>query len=77
MSDSRILDGYSGTHRFYLPEQFPPPRGVKLIVYTSGGVSIVSDWSDDSNHVAWYPLPKKPIRYDGEPELLTEEPDHG
>lgn len=41
------------------PEQEPPPRGSKLLVLTSGGVAVMGDWMDDSNFVAWSPLPRK------------------
>jgi hypothetical protein len=78
MSDSKVLAAYSSpeTDRFLWPDECPPPRGVKLLIYTSGGVSIVSDWSDESNHIAWRPLPRKPVRR-GEPEQWTEDPDQG
>ncbi len=64
MSENKVLPAYSSpeTDRFLWPDECPPPRGQKLLIYTSGGVSIVSDWSDDSNHVAWRPLPRKPAR---------------
>jgi hypothetical protein len=42
------------------PEWNPPPRGVKLLILTSGGVAVLGDWRDDSNFVAWSPLPKRP-----------------
>ena len=77
MADSKVMPALSGVIRYRLPDIDPPPRGVKLIILTSGGVAIVSDWSDDSNHTAWHPLPMKPLRHDGGPEFLTEEPDHG
>jgi hypothetical protein len=78
MSDSKVLAAYSSpeTDRFLWPDEYVPPRGVKLLIYTSGGVSIVSDWSDESNHIAWRPLPRKPQRR-GEPEQWTEDPDQG
>jgi len=41
------------------PEQERPPRGVKLLILTDGGVAVIGDWLDDSNFVAWSPLPKK------------------
>lgn len=40
------------------PEWEPPPRGVKMLLLTSGGVACIGDWRDDSNLVAWSPLPK-------------------
>jgi hypothetical protein len=77
MSDSRNMPALSGTTRYRWPDESPPPRGVKLLIYTSGGVAIISDWSDDSNHTAWAPLPPKPVRVVSEPMQWTEEPDHG
>jgi hypothetical protein len=41
------------------PADEPPPRGVKLLILTSGGVAAIGDWVDDSNFVAWSPLPRK------------------
>ncbi|MEN9806183.1 MAG: hypothetical protein RL756_691 [Pseudomonadota bacterium] len=76
MSDSKILPAASGPTGYRWPDEHPPPRGTKLLIYTSGGVAIISDWSDNSNHVAWSPLPAKPVRR-GEPVQWTEEPDHG
>ena len=38
-----------------------PPRGVKLLVLTSGGVAVIGDWTGDSNFVAWSPLPRKRV----------------
>jgi hypothetical protein len=64
MSDSRLLPAYSSpeTDCFLWPDEFPPPRGVKLLLLTGGGVAVVGDWTDDSNLVAWRPLPKRPVR---------------
>lgn len=42
------------------PRVFPPPRGVKLNVLTSGGVQVEATWRPDLNFVAWAPLIKVP-----------------
>ena len=78
MSDSKVLAAYSSpeTDRFLWPDEYVPPRGVKLLLLTSGGVAVVGDWTDDSNLVAWRPLPRKPQQR-GEAVQWTEEPDHG
>lgn len=76
MSDSKVLPAMSGRVGYRDPAVEPPPRGIKLLILTSGNVAIVSDWSDDSNHAYWSPLPPKPVRA-GEPVQWTEEPDHG
>lgn len=77
MSDSKVMPALSGMTRFLLPDESPPPRGVKLLLLTSGNVAVVGDWRTDSNLIAWHPLPGKPVRDTSEPEQWTEEPDHG
>lgn len=62
MSENKVLGAASGEARYRTPQEEAPPLGVKLLVYTSGGVTVVSDWRDDSNFLAWAPLPKKPAR---------------
>ena len=37
-----------------LPEDYPPPRGTKLILLTRQGVAIMGHWSDQ-DCVAWAP----------------------
>ena len=37
----------------------PAPRGVKLLLLTSGGVAVIGEWSTNSNLVAWSPLPRR------------------
>lgn len=59
MSDSRVMPAASGEVYWRDPEWCPPPRGVKLLLLTSGGVACIGDWRDDSNFVSWSPLPKK------------------
>ena len=81
------MPAHSGRVGYLDPAEYPPPRGIKLLILTTGNVAIVSDWSDDSNHAYWSPLPPKPTR---EMKLMdqhdttlrvgvqwTEEPDHG
>jgi len=59
MSENRNMPAASGEVYWRDPEQEPPPRGRKLLILTSGGVAVFGDWMDDSNFVAWSPLPKK------------------
>jgi arylamine N-acetyltransferase len=59
MSENRNMDAVSGEVYWRDPEDQPPPRGVKLLILTSGGVAVFGDWMTDSNFVAWSPLPKK------------------
>lgn len=33
-----------------------PPRGVKLLLLTEGGVTVLGTWSDNGNFIAWAPL---------------------
>lgn len=62
MSENRLLPAAT-SHDVYWrnPAIDPPPRGTKLWLLTSGGVSIVGSWVDDSNLIAWSPNPKRPI----------------
>ena len=53
------MSATSGVVYWRDPEQEPPPRGSKLLILTSGGVAVFGEWMDDSNFVAWSPLPKK------------------
>ena len=87
MSENKLISAHSGVARYRFPDEEPPPLGCKLLLYTSGGTAVIGLWSDDSNFVAWSPLPPKPVR---EMKLMdqhdttlrvgvqwTEEPDHG
>jgi hypothetical protein len=59
MSENRNMPAASGVVYWREPQDEPPPRGVKLLILTSGGVAVFGDWMDDSNFVAWSPLPKR------------------
>lgn len=59
MSENTFMSAASGEVYWRDPGSEPPPRGVKMLILTSGGVAIIGDWNDDSNFVAWSPLPKK------------------
>lgn len=50
----------AGTVYWRDPKSDLPPRGTKLLILTSGGVTVVGDWIDTSNYVAWSPMPKRP-----------------
>ena len=70
MNENKVMPAASGEVYWRDPEQEPPPRGRKLLILTSGGVAVFGDWMDDSNFVAWSPLPKKRPIQDRE---LTDE----
>lgn len=59
MSENRNMTAASGEVYWRDPTDEPPPRGVKLLILTSGGVAVMGDWVTDSNFVAWSPLPRK------------------
>ena len=59
MSENKNMPASSGAVYWRDPTAEPPPRGSKLLILTSGGVAVIGDWTDDSNFVAWSPLPKK------------------
>jgi hypothetical protein len=61
-SENKVLPAISGEVYFRDPEEDPPPKGAKLLILTSGNTALVSDWWDNSNFVAWSPLPSKKIR---------------
>lgn len=58
-SENNVMPAASGQVYWREPKDEPPPRGVKLLILTSGGVAVFGDWMDDSNFVAWSPLPRK------------------
>jgi hypothetical protein len=60
MSENTLMPAVAGEAYWRDPEQERPPRGVKLLILTDGGVAVIGDWLDDSNFVAWSPLPKRP-----------------
>lgn len=59
MSENTFMPAVAGTVYWRDPAKEPPPRGVKLLVLTSGGVTVIGDWVTNSNFVAWSPMPKK------------------
>ncbi len=59
MSENRNMSAASGEVYWRDPDEEPPPRGVKLLILTSGGVAVFGEWMTDSNFVAWSPLPRK------------------
>jgi hypothetical protein len=59
MTENRNMSAASGEVYWRDPDQEPPPRGVKLLILTSGGVAVFGEWMTDSNFVAWSPLPRK------------------
>jgi hypothetical protein len=58
-SENKVMPAASGEVYWRRPESDPPPRGSKMLILTSGGVAVISDWIDTSNFVAWSPLPRK------------------
>lgn len=58
MSENVNMPAAAGQAYWRYPEYQPPPRGVKLLLLTSGGIACLGDWRDDSNLVAWSPLPR-------------------
>jgi hypothetical protein len=60
MSENTFMPAVAGTVYWRDPVVEPPPRGVKLLVLTSGGVTVIGDWVTNSNFVAWSPMPKRP-----------------
>lgn len=59
MSENRVVQAHSGEVYWRSPQDEPPPRGVKLLILTSGGVAVFGEWMTGSNFVAWSPLPRK------------------
>jgi hypothetical protein len=40
------------------PQDAPPPRGVKLLLRTTGDVAVIGTWSDVGAFTHWSPLPR-------------------
>ena len=59
MSENKVMPAVSGQVYWRDPQEFPPPRGAKMLILTDGGVAVISDWTDNSNFEAWSPLPKR------------------
>jgi hypothetical protein len=59
MSENTFMPAVAGTV-YWRDPVVEPPRGVKLLVLTSGGVTVIGDWVTNSNFVAWSPMPKRP-----------------
>jgi hypothetical protein len=59
MSENVNMPATSGQAYWRDPAAERPPRGVKMLILTDGGVAVIGDWVDDSNFVAWSPLPKR------------------
>jgi hypothetical protein len=48
------------TTQWHNPAIEPPPKGERLFLYTSGGITVVGTWYDEGQYLAWAPLLKKP-----------------
>jgi hypothetical protein len=53
-----MKDYLAGETVWRLPEDYPPPLGVKMLLLNGGGVCVMGTWGDWA--VAWSPLPKIP-----------------
>jgi hypothetical protein len=53
-----MKDYLAGEAVWRLPEDHPPPLGVKMLLLNSGGVCVMGTWADWA--VAWAPLPRIP-----------------
>ena len=62
MNENPNMPAAAGQVYFRDPASDPPPRGVKLLILTTGGVTVVGDWSDKSNYAAWSPMPKRSVQ---------------
>ncbi len=58
-NENTVMPAASGVVYWRDPLAEPPPKGTKIMALTSGGVAVFGEWMDDSNFVAWTPLPKK------------------
>jgi hypothetical protein len=58
-TENRNMPATSGEVFWRDPDDEPPPRGTKLLLLTTGGITVTGDWRDDSNYKAWSPMPKQ------------------
>ena len=59
MSENTNMPATSGEAEMRDPAVYPPPLGTKLLILTSGGVTVTGNWIDTSNYVKWSPMPKR------------------
>ena len=59
MNENPNMPAAAGTVYWRDPAIDAPPRGVKLLILTTGEVTVIGDWSEKSNYRAWSPMPKK------------------
>lgn len=57
---NRIATAQPGEVYYRDPRVDPPPLGVMLNIYTTGGIQIKGLWRDDLGYLAWAPLLKVP-----------------
>jgi hypothetical protein len=43
---------------FLDPQEFPPPKGSTVIIYTSGNTVILGPWRDHPFYLLWMPRPQ-------------------
>lgn len=59
MNENPNMPAAAGAVYWRDPVAEPPPRGVKLLILTDGGVTVIGDWMADSNFEMWSPMPKR------------------
>lgn len=55
------LKGYSTDPEleWYYPQDYTPPKGVKVFLLTKGGVAVTGVWKDNAGFIGWRPLFKR------------------
>ena len=57
-AENANMPALTGEIYFHAAADHPPPRGVKLLLHTTGNSCTQGQWMDDSNLDGWLPLPK-------------------
>ena len=56
MDENRVATAYAS--EWLSPQEAQPPRGLKLLLRTEGGVAVIGLWNENGGFTHWAHLPK-------------------